>query len=62
MLKKVTTGFVIQDFDEKTGKCVSQKFIAGNIVNWGNDSGDWGIDHPSDEKFEYFPFDMVQPE
>jgi len=60
MLKKITTGFVIQDFDEKTGKCISQEFVAGDQVDWEDEDGE-AIVSPDGEGFDYFPFDMVQP-
>ena len=50
MLKKITTGFVIQDFDEKTGKCVSQEFVAGDQVDWENEDGE-SIEAPGGEGF-----------
>jgi len=52
---------VIQDFDEKTGKCVSQEFVAGDQVDWENEDGE-SIEAPGGEGFDYFPFDMVQPQ
>lgn len=58
MNNKITTGFVIQTFDDN-GKCTSQNFVAGNPVDWENESGE-PIEAP--ENAEYFPFDMVQPE
>jgi hypothetical protein len=60
-IQKITTGFVVQDFDEDTGKCIEQSFIAGDQVEWEDNSGDTGgaIDAPSNA--EYFPFEMIQP-
>ena len=58
MLRKITVGFVIQEFDEN-GKCRSQTFVAGDQVDWEDEMGD-----PADppEGVEYFPFEMKQPE
>jgi hypothetical protein len=61
-VQKFTTGFVIQDFDAETGKCVEQHFIAGSEVEWEDNSGDQKgvvIDEP--DNAEYHSFDMVQP-
>lgn len=50
IVRKITTGFVVQEFDGDTGRCVSQEFIAGDQVDWedrqGNaiSDGDFGID------------------
>ena len=60
MLKKITVGFVIQDFDEKTGKCISQEFVAVDQVDWEDENGE-AIVSPGGEGF-YFEFNMVQPE
>jgi hypothetical protein len=61
IVQKFTTGFVVQDFDTETGKCVSQGFIAGDEVEWEDNSGDTGmvIDEPSNA--EYHSFHMLQP-
>jgi hypothetical protein len=29
ILRKITTGFVVQKFDSETGRCLSQEFVAG---------------------------------
>jgi hypothetical protein len=59
MLKKITVGFVIQDYNDK-GICIGQEFIAGDQVDWENDKGEQ-IASPEGEAFLYHPFDMVQP-
>jgi len=58
MFKKITTGFVIQDYDDD-GKCLSQEFVAGDDVTYEDEDGDiiFSPDIPED----YMPFDMVQP-
>ena len=60
MFKKITVGFVIQDYDDK-GICVGQEFIAGDQVDWENEKGD-KIPAPEGKGFAYQPFDMVQPD
>lgn len=57
MFKKITVGFVIQEFNEQ-GKCVHQEFIAGDQVDWEDEMGD-----PISvrEDAEYQSFEMVQP-
>ncbi len=59
--KKITTGFVIQDFDEKDGKfvCVSQEFIAGDQVDYETEDGT-PIEIDT-KKEEYQPFHMTKP-
>jgi len=64
IVNKVTTGFVIQQFDTNKKKFVSQEFIAGDEVDVEDDEGNplstyirdaCGIDN------HYLPFDMTQP-
>jgi hypothetical protein len=60
--RKVTTGYVIQNFNVETGKCVSQEFIAGDEANWEDIEGN-PIDDINEEmdEVEYCPFHMVDP-
>ncbi|MBY0523627.1 MAG: hypothetical protein K2R98_09510 [Gemmataceae bacterium] len=64
IVRKITTGFVVQEFDSDTGRCLSQEFVAGDQVEWedrqGNavSDGDFGIDLAG----LYFPLEMKQPE
>jgi hypothetical protein len=64
IVHKVTTGFVMQEFETDTGRCLSQQFIAEDEVEWadrqGNlvSDGDFGIDLEG----LYFPLEMKQPE
>ena len=64
IVRKMTPGFVVQEFDSETGRCVSQEFIAGDQVEWedrqGNavSDGDFGIDLEG----LYHPLKMKQPE
>lgn len=56
MIKKITVGFVIQEFDDK-GKCVHQEFVAGDQVDFENEDGE-----PVDaDNTLYHPFNMSQP-
>jgi len=64
VIKKITSGFVIQEFDTDQQAFVSQEFIAGDDVDYELD------DEPIDEfEFDehltnhtgYCPYDMVQP-
>ena len=61
IVQKITTGFVIQDFDADTGKCISSDFMAGDQVEWEDNSGDTGFSIDEPDNAEYFPFNMVQP-
>jgi len=59
MVNKITVGFVIQEFDEKSGKCVSQEFVAGDDVTYEDEQGkviEW-----SEEEEDSQPFHMEQP-
>ena len=56
MIKKITTGFVVQVFDDGTGQYVSQEFVAGE-VDYEPADGDELMPEPE----PYLPFEMVQP-
>ena len=71
IIKKVTTGFVTQDFDTETRRFVGQSVTVGEDSVWEKENGDrldptddvegaliygqGGVDEP------YLPFEMVQP-
>jgi len=61
MIKKITTGFVIQDYVTLNGKhiCVSQDFIAGDQVNYETVDGDTIFVNTDNEV--YCPFEMKTP-
>lgn len=56
LFNKVTTGFVLQIFNEK-GECQGQNFFAGDECEYEKVDGT-PIDPPVDA---YFPFEMKQP-
>lgn len=56
-MKKITVGFVIQDYSE-SGQFVGQEFVAGEAT-WEDDDGN-PIDCPMNDQYQ--PFDMIQPE
>ena len=58
--QKITTGFVIQVFDQM-GECISQEFVAGDECDYETEDGDRinVMDMPLGGR-EYFPFDMIQ--
>lgn len=64
VISKITTGFVIQNFDTELQAWVSQEFVAGDEVDYEVDG-----DPINEADFEdrvltgqfYLPFDMVQP-
>ena len=63
-MKKITAGFVIQEFNDK-GDCVRQEFVAGDDVSFEDNNGnpiDWEEDHYEILEKAYHPFDMVQPQ
>jgi hypothetical protein len=61
IVSKITVGFVVQNFDTETGKCVYQAFTCGDECDWEDEAG-----NPVDEEdyactFEYMPYEMKQP-
>lgn len=62
ILKKITTGFVIQEFDTDKGTCVSQSFVAGDSEYETQDGEPINVsDFEEKVSQTYFPFNMVQP-
>lgn len=62
LLKKITDGFVVQMFDTKKNKFVSQEFVAGDQCDYENMAGnplDAAEVMPQPEP--YLPFTMEQP-
>jgi hypothetical protein len=39
IINKITTGYVIQQFDTEKQKFVSQEFVAGDEVDWETEVG-----------------------
>ena len=64
IVKKITTGFVIQTYDTEMNCCIHQEFVAGDQVEWEDEEGTTIDDMYQDdivvEAFPYQPFDMVQ--
>ena len=61
ILKKVTTGFVIQEFDTETKEWVGQEFVAGEQVDWENEDGETVEPLEVVSELPYLPFDMLKP-
>jgi len=64
LVKKITTGFVIQTFDTELGKFVNQDFIAGDGCDYEDMYGET-VDSDLlevDGEEAYLPFNMQQPE
>lgn len=57
IVKKITVGFVVQEYDTETEKFVSQDFVAGDQVDWEDEDGNAIPDEGA-----YLSFEMVQPE
>jgi hypothetical protein len=57
IVKKITTGFVIQTYDTVAGRYTAQEFVAGDEVVWEDEGGE-----PVEASNAYLNFDMVQPE
>lgn len=58
LINKITVGFVIQQYDDHTGRCIRQEFIAGDQVDYETIAG---IPISPLDNENYQPFDMVQP-
>ena len=61
LINKITIGFVIQRYDDHTGNCIGQEFIAGDQVDYETLSGEPITPLDFTEIEQYQPFDMVQP-
>lgn len=59
--KKITTGFVIQEYVKRGDRyvCISQNFVAGDQVDYEDNLGDPVIVDTTIEA--YMPFEMVPP-
>jgi hypothetical protein len=63
IVKKITTGYVIQSFDTANNKFVSQEFIASDQCDYEDEKGNPlnSLDFTEEIENAYLPFDMVQP-
>ena len=64
LVRKITSGFVVQVFDTEKGQFVSQEFVAGDDVAWEDELGET-VDSSVAEAGgheAYLPFHMIQPE
>lgn len=71
-IKKITIGYAIQTFDEDSGDCIHQEFVAGDQVDYEDVDGcalddtdnayfrKWGNKF-NPQTLKYQPFEMVQP-
>lgn len=62
IVSKITHGYVIQKFDTKTQKFISQEFVVGDDCTYEDAQGK-PLGKVSMSKVEnaYLPYDMVQP-
>jgi hypothetical protein len=56
MITKTSDGYVEQVFDDN-GKCISQRFVAVDSVEYTDEDGEI-----IEQRDFYYPFDMAQPE
>ena len=61
LLKKITTGFVVQTYDMDKGAWIDQEFVAGDQCDYEVNGEAVDGDHPFFSKEPYLPFEMVQP-
>jgi len=63
IVRKITVGFVVQEFDAATGRCLSQQFVAGDQVQFEDragqpiEDGQYGIDLEA----LFWPLELKQP-
>lgn len=66
IINKITNGFVSQLFDTETGKYTHQEFVAGDPVEYEDQTGnpvdpvECGMQAANGTE-PYLPFDMLQP-
>lgn len=58
VIKKITIGFVIQEYDTETRGIRSQEFIAGDQVDFEDEEGN--ALNPLDCTDLYYPFEMKE--
>ena len=61
LIRKITSGYVVQMFDTKLGKFIDQQFVAGDECVYEDEGGDTVDSNllEVDGKEVYLPFDMV---
>jgi len=58
-IKKITVGFVVQEYNPETGRWTGQEFVVGDQVDWEDEYGN-PVDPPGNAP-PAPPLDMVQP-
>ncbi len=61
LIKKITTGFVIQTWDTEKLIFTSQEFVAGDQVDYEDEKGQYPFNDSFEGEIGYLPFDMKQP-
>lgn len=64
ILKKITTGFVVQEFDTDSQQWIHQSFVAGDQVEYETNDGDAINETDFDDRNLselYLPLEMKQP-
>ena len=56
--RKITSGFVFQEYCTESRQWISQEFVAGDDVQWEDENGEY-IDSL---QTSYLPFVMIQPQ
>lgn len=63
IIHKITPGYVIQVFDTEAKEFTFQEFVAGNEVEYEDETGDVvDFDVATLMMDYYLPYEMVQPE
>ena len=63
IVKKITSGFVVQTWDTKTETFISQEFVASDEVDYEDEHGDYPFTDEGLDSCDIgdLPFDMKQP-
>jgi hypothetical protein len=65
IIRKITEGYVTQEWDTEKQKWTRQTFTAGTVCDYEREDGNT-VDHREmtgpDKDEPYLPYDMVQPE
>jgi hypothetical protein len=59
IVNKITTGYVLQQYDTEKGEWICQEFVAGDPVIIENIDGE--VVDCDEIKDKYLPFTMLQP-
>lgn len=62
IIKKITVGYVVQTYNTKLNKYLSQEFVASNDVTLENEQGESVNNIFDDAEMPDMPLTMIQPD